>query len=295
MTSIKRTYTLALATAFLLVVTVATGLYLGAQTRAQFDDIAESWTDYAEDPEKKGVWISSLRGYLGYGGIIHNFKNYVIRKDESYRTRMMDQLTQFDAVMASYLAEPLPEAERRALKTIRATIEDYRARIEIADRAMAGNWPAERTDRLVRVDDTEAILALRNLEMLWMDSRARSTERIISAVMRGETLIGYGFLAMMLLVAAALSIAFLIAFLIRDMRSTNARLTQELERRRALQRSEQRLAQAVEQSPATILITDTHGRIQYANRRFEELSGWSRDEIIGRTPKFLQSGEAPEA
>ena len=173
MTSIKRTYKLAMAAALLVLVTVATGLYLGAQTRAQFTDIAESWKDYAEDPEKKGVWISSLRGYLGYGGIIHNFKNYVIRKDESYRTRMMDQLTQFDAVMASYLSEPLPEAERRALETIKETIEEYRGKIEIADRAMAGNWPAERTDRLVKVDDTEAILALRNLEMLWMDSRPR--------------------------------------------------------------------------------------------------------------------------
>ncbi|RXV59296.1 hypothetical protein C6W92_15435 [Roseovarius sp. A46] len=294
MTSIKRTYKLAMAAALLVLVTVATGLYLGAQTRAQFTDIAESWKDYAEDPEKKGVWISSLRGYLGYGGIIHNFKNYVIRKDESYRTRMMDQLTQFDAVMASYLSEPLPEAERRALETIKETIEEYRGKIEIADRAMAGNWPAERTDRLVKVDDTEAILALRNLEMLWMDSRARSTERIIAAVMRGETLIGYGFLAMVLLVAATLSIAFLIALLIRDMRGANARLTEELERRRALQRSEQRLAQAVEQSPATILITDTLGRIQYANRRFEELSGWSRDEVIGHTPRFLQSDKMSE-
>lgn len=295
MTSIKRTYKIALAAALLMLVTVVTGLYLGAQTRAQFTDIAESWTDYAENPEKKGVWISSLRGYLGYGGIIHNFKNYVIRKDENYRNRMMDQLTQFDAVMASYLSESLPAPERRALETIAATIAEYRARVEIASRAVAGNWPAERTDRLVKVDDTEAILALRNLETLWMDSRARSTERIIAAVMRGETLIGYGFLAMVLLVTAALSIAFLISLLIRDMRRTNARLTEELERRRALQRSEQRLTQAVEQSPVTILITDTAGRIQYANRRFEELSGWPRDEVTGRTPKFLQSGEIPKA
>lgn len=290
MTSIKRTYTLAMAAALLVLVTVATGLYLGAQTRAQFTDIAESWADYAEDPEKKGVWISSLRGYLGYGGIIHNFKNYVIRKDERYRTRMMDHLTQFDAVMESYLAEPLPANERRALETIRRTIEEYRAKVDIADRAVAGNWPAERIDRLVRVDDTEAILALRNLEMLWMDSRARSTKRIIAAVTRGETLIGYGLLAMVLLVAATLSISILIGLLIRDMRRTNARLTEELEVRRALQRSEQRLAQAVEQSPATILITDTGGRIQYANRRFEDLSGWPRDEIIGSTPEFLLSG-----
>ncbi|SEL19282.1 PAS domain S-box-containing protein [Roseovarius azorensis] len=294
MTSIKRTYKIATAAALLVLVTVTTGIYLGAQTRAQFNDIAKSWTDYAEDPEKKGVWISSLRGYLGYGGIIHNFKNYVIRKDESYRTRMLDQITQFDAVMASYLSEPLPDVERRALETIRVTIGEYRARLGIADRAVAGNWPAERTDRLVRVDDTEAVLALRNLEILWMDSRARSTARIIAAVTRGEMLIGYGFLAMVLLAAAALTIAVLIGVLIRDMRAANLRLTQELGARRTLERSEQRLAQAVEQSPATILITDTSERIQYVNRRFEDVSGWTRAEIIGRTPRLLRSGETSD-
>ncbi|MDT8328810.1 MAG: hypothetical protein RQ750_15735, partial [Roseovarius sp.] len=159
MISISRTYRIAMAAALLVLMTVATGLYLGAQTRAQFTDIADSWTDYADDPEKKGVWISSLRGYLGYGGIIHNFKNYVIRKDDSYRIRMIDQFTQFDAVLDSYLSEPLPDVERRALETIVATIEEYRKRLDIAERAVAGNWPAERTDRLVKVDDTEAILA----------------------------------------------------------------------------------------------------------------------------------------
>jgi len=117
MTSIKRTKLIASAAVGLLVITVATGLFLGAQTRRQFSEIAASWSVYAEDPEKKGIWISSLRGYLGYGGIIHTFKNYVIRKKESYRQRMLDQLAQYDDVMNSYLAVPLPAAERRLLNS----------------------------------------------------------------------------------------------------------------------------------------------------------------------------------
>ena len=118
MTSIKRAKVIGTAAAVLLLVTVLTGLYLGAQTRRQFSEVAQSWSGYAENPAKKGVWISSLRGYLGYGGIIHTFKNYVIRKDDTYRQRMLDQLKQYDAVMAAYLAEPLPAPERKALEII---------------------------------------------------------------------------------------------------------------------------------------------------------------------------------
>ncbi|MDP3960412.1 MAG: PAS domain S-box protein [Pseudorhodobacter sp.] len=293
MTSTNRTKIIVSAAALLLLVTVASGIYLGAQTRQQFSDIAESWSGYAEDPEKKGVWISSLRGYLGYGGIIHTFKNYVIRKDDAYRIRMLEQLAQFDVVMASYLAEPLPEMERRALETIAATIEEYRRKLEIAERAAHGKWPAERTDRLVKVDDTEAILALRNLEMLWQESRRISTDRIITAVNRGEALIWIGYFAMLLLVLASATIALLIGLLVVDLRRAVVHASEELATRLTHERSEQRLAEAVEQSPTTIIVTDTRGRLQYVNRRFEEVSGWQRVEVIGRTPRFLQSGETP--
>jgi two-component system cell cycle sensor histidine kinase/response regulator CckA len=55
------------------------------------------------------------------------------------------------------------------------------------------------------------------------------------------------------------------------------------------------LLQAVEQSPASILITDTAGTIQYANPRFEQVTGYSAAEAVGRNPRILKSGEMPDA
>jgi PAS domain S-box-containing protein len=49
--------------------------------------------------------------------------------------------------------------------------------------------------------------------------------------------------------------------------------------------------QAVEQSPSTVVITDTSGAIQYVNRKFAETSGYSREEVIGQNPRLLKSGE----
>ncbi|ACL02277.1 PAS/PAC sensor hybrid histidine kinase [Desulfatibacillum aliphaticivorans] len=57
----------------------------------------------------------------------------------------------------------------------------------------------------------------------------------------------------------------------------------------------ERLIQAVEQSGETIVITDTDGNIQYVNPSFERVSGYSREEVIGRNPNILKSGEQDEA
>jgi len=56
-----------------------------------------------------------------------------------------------------------------------------------------------------------------------------------------------------------------------------------------------KLSRAVEQSPVSIVITDTSGRIEYVNPRFAEISGYSYEELIGQTPKILKSGlDSPE-
>ena len=50
------------------------------------------------------------------------------------------------------------------------------------------------------------------------------------------------------------------------------------------------LQAAIEQSPAGILVTDATGRIEYVNPAFERITGWTRDEVVGRSPRLLKSG-----
>ncbi len=51
-----------------------------------------------------------------------------------------------------------------------------------------------------------------------------------------------------------------------------------------------KLSQAVEQSPATVLITDLKGNIEYVNKKFVEVTGYSQNEVIGKNPRIFNSG-----
>ncbi len=53
--------------------------------------------------------------------------------------------------------------------------------------------------------------------------------------------------------------------------------------------------QAVEQSPDSIVITNTDGRIEYVNPKFVEMTGYTRQEVLGKNPRTLKSGKHPEA
>ncbi|SEI46563.1 PAS domain S-box-containing protein/diguanylate cyclase (GGDEF) domain-containing protein [Allopseudospirillum japonicum] len=70
-------------------------------------------------------------------------------------------------------------------------------------------------------------------------------------------------------------------------------LNQMLTRLHAGERVRLKLSRAVEQSPVSILITDTYGKIEYVNRRLLETCGYRQEELIGATPSLLKSGLTP--
>lgn len=55
------------------------------------------------------------------------------------------------------------------------------------------------------------------------------------------------------------------------------------------------MRRVVEQSASAMMITDRHGRIEYINPKFAELTGYTADELIGQNPNMLQSGHMPPA
>jgi polar amino acid transport system substrate-binding protein len=56
-----------------------------------------------------------------------------------------------------------------------------------------------------------------------------------------------------------------------------------------------KLSLATENSPASVVVTDKNGTIEYVNPTFTEVTGYSADEAIGQNPSVLKSGDLPES
>ena len=66
-------------------------------------------------------------------------------------------------------------------------------------------------------------------------------------------------------------------------------LSNDITARKATEEKLRKLSQAVEQSPVSIVITDTNGNIEYVNPKFTEITGYSFEETIGKNPRILKT------
>lgn len=71
-------------------------------------------------------------------------------------------------------------------------------------------------------------------------------------------------------------------------------ISRDITIRRQAEKERQKLLQAVEQSPASIVITDARGAIQYVNPAFTRTTGYSAQEAVGENPRILNSGRHPD-
>jgi PAS domain S-box-containing protein len=60
-----------------------------------------------------------------------------------------------------------------------------------------------------------------------------------------------------------------------------------------LRQSNRLLVAALESAGDGVMVTDLHGTILHVNRALEQLSGYGRDELIGKKPSLLKSGLHP--
>ncbi len=72
-------------------------------------------------------------------------------------------------------------------------------------------------------------------------------------------------------------------------------LVEDISEQVSLNRSLTKFRLGIDRSSNPVYITDQDGYIQYANPAFEKQYGYSADEVIGKTPRILKSGEQSDA
>ncbi len=104
--------------------------------------------------------ISSLRDALGYGGMIHQFKNYVLRQDKPRIAKVLAKVAKAKADIETYRALGVNAAESKALGGIGGTIEAYGKAVLTAKSLAADGKTAMQIDKVVKIDDKPALNGL---------------------------------------------------------------------------------------------------------------------------------------
>ena len=141
---------------------VALAVLLGYTIR-NVSSIEESWYTYQADRSEKARLESVLRAAIGYGGMIHDFKNYVLRHEDFRMDLVQADIGAARAVVGQYRSLGLSEAEKVALEDISSVLNKYNDALFTTRELITENATTKEIDKKVRIDDS---IALRSLDTL---------------------------------------------------------------------------------------------------------------------------------
>ena len=95
----------------------------------------------------------------------------------------------------------------------------------------------------------------------------------------------YGYLG------GALALMVVTSFIAIYVYRINRRLARIMATNSRIETTLRSLSVAVEQSPLSVVITDLNGVIEYVNPRFTDVTGYAPEEVIGKNPRILHSGQ----
>jgi diguanylate cyclase (GGDEF)-like protein/PAS domain S-box-containing protein len=70
---------------------------------------------------------------------------------------------------------------------------------------------------------------------------------------------------------------------------------QDITERRQTEDTMRKLSLAVEQTADSVMITDRNGAIEYVNPAFTSMTGYAPEDVLGKTPRLLNSGQQDDA
>ena len=113
---------------------------------------------------KKKILISQMKEVVGYGGLIHNFKNYVIRGKSKYADRIEKNYKDLMHLINEYknLAN-VSQQELTLLNQIAEVFHKYHKGIAYVVAATEAGKSVRQLDKIVKVNDSPAIKALNRL------------------------------------------------------------------------------------------------------------------------------------
>ncbi len=116
------------------------------------------------DNQAKVAKLFELQTNFGYGGAIHQFKNFILRQNPKYEKRFNEHYERMKKIIDELEAYPvMTDSERAHLAVVRGTIEQYRQATANARDMIEVGASVLAVDKAVKIDDGPAVKALTTL------------------------------------------------------------------------------------------------------------------------------------
>lgn len=194
----------------LLVFSATQSAVVGYLNDKHFSEIDLAWSDLSSRHQTKLRMISDIRANIGYGGIIHHFKNVVIRGDYRLYQNLIFNFKQIKDDIFAYREFVDTEQESDALDDLTDTLIQYERQTDTVLIYKNEGMSVENIDSLVKVDDGPALIALNTLEEAVINEFDEALDRVQDEVSSGQTTAAFGFvLSIIPLLAALAAVGFL--------------------------------------------------------------------------------------
>jgi len=105
----------------------------------------------------KMLTLATIREDMGFGGLIHNFKNYILRQDAPRVAKIQQNVKATLEAIQVYREQGVNSAEDQALKGIEGVVRAYAQNTDLVQGLVAKGETVEDLDRAVKIDDSPAL------------------------------------------------------------------------------------------------------------------------------------------
>lgn len=266
----------ALVIAVLTTAVASVMVLFGVQSVQRIQAVKEHWAVYSQDAAQGTRELHAISRQLGYGGYIHNFKNYVLRRDLDYVATLIRDRDAIYAALDQLENYVISQEEKMALVSLRKVFDMYASALPRAVRAFNRGLSSVEVDIMVKVDDGPALNAIDMLNHSFL-MRASLAERETEKAMDAAASMVWVFLAVVPVVVLLGVVLILFLRRIVDATLNLAELRDEL-------------AMLLRQAPDAILHVGSDGHILRANDRALALFDYSRDELLQKNVEDLIPG-----
>lgn len=167
----------------------------------------ETWKRFESITARKADLLSDLREALGYGGVIHKFKNFVLRKDRLLIVDIHAKMLEVTIALTAFSTLELTADESKAILVLEETLTDYLDAVALAENLANSGKASQDIDRIVKINDDAALAALATLSTELQTARKASSESVYASVSRVTSAV-----FLMIVIVGGLTILLVISF-----------------------------------------------------------------------------------